>query len=64
MKKNRFRYISKNGPETGKYQCRKGQKQMLLQLTVDTGIDTRTVVSGIAQQYSPETWLVNGFGIA
>ena len=26
----------------------------LLQLTVDTGIDTRTVVSGIAQHYSPE----------
>ena len=26
----------------------------LLQLTVDTGIDTRTVVSGIAQYYSPE----------
>lgn len=26
----------------------------LLQLTVDTGIDTRTVVSGIAQHYAPE----------
>jgi methionyl-tRNA synthetase len=26
----------------------------LLQLTVDTGVDTRTVVSGIAQHYSPE----------
>ena len=26
----------------------------LMQLTVDTGIDTRTVVSGIAQHYSPE----------
>ena len=26
----------------------------LLQLTIDTGIDTRTVVSGIAQHYSPE----------
>ena len=25
-----------------------------MQLTVDTGIDTRTVVSGIAQHYSPE----------
>lgn len=26
----------------------------LLQLTVDTGIDTRTIVSGIAEHYSPE----------
>ena len=26
----------------------------LLKLTVDTGIDTRTVVSGIAEHYSPE----------
>jgi methionyl-tRNA synthetase len=26
----------------------------LLQLTIDTGIDTRTVVSGIAQHYAPE----------
>ena len=26
----------------------------LLQLSVDTGIDTRTVVSGIAQHYAPE----------
>ncbi len=26
----------------------------LLKITVDTGIDTRTVVSGIAQQYDPE----------
>ena len=27
----------------------------LLKLTVDTGIDTRTVVSGIAEHYSPES---------
>jgi methionyl-tRNA synthetase len=26
----------------------------LLQLTVDTGIDTRTIISGIAEHYSPE----------
>ena len=26
----------------------------LLKLTVDTGIDTRTVVSGIAEHYNPE----------
>ena len=26
----------------------------LLQLTIDTGIDTRTIVSGIAEHYSPE----------
>src|SRR5690606_32167024 len=26
----------------------------LLQLTVETGLDTRTVVSGIAEHYSPE----------
>jgi methionyl-tRNA synthetase len=26
----------------------------LLQLTVQTGIDTRTIVSGIAEHYSPE----------
>ena len=26
----------------------------LLKLTIDTGIDTRTVVSGIAADYSPE----------
>lgn len=26
----------------------------LLQLTVDTGVDTRTIVSGIAEHYTPE----------
>ena len=26
----------------------------LLKLTIDTGIDTRVIVSGIAEQYSPE----------
>ena len=26
----------------------------LLKLTIDTGIDTRTVVSGIAEHYAPE----------
>jgi methionyl-tRNA synthetase len=26
----------------------------LLQLTVNTGIDTRTIISGIAEHYSPE----------
>ena len=29
----------------------------LLQLTIDTGIDTRTIVSGIAAFYSPEDML-------
>ncbi|MBO4435232.1 MAG: methionine--tRNA ligase, partial [Bacteroidales bacterium] len=26
----------------------------LLKLTIDTGLDTRTIVSGIAEYYSPE----------
>ncbi|MBR1795371.1 MAG: methionine--tRNA ligase subunit beta, partial [Bacteroidales bacterium] len=29
----------------------------LLKLTIDTGIDTRTIVSGIAEYYSPEDML-------
>ena len=29
----------------------------LLKLTIDTGIDTRTIVSGIAEFYSPEDML-------
>ena len=29
----------------------------LLKLTIDTGIDTRTIVSGIAEHYSPEDML-------
>lgn len=31
--------------------------QKLLKLTVDTGLDTRTIVSGIAQHYTPEQML-------
>ena len=33
------------------------QTDKLLKLTIDTGIDTRTIVSGIAEYYSPEDML-------
>ena len=35
----------------------------LLKLTVDTGIDTRTVVSGIAEHYKPEEVVGHKVGV-
>ena len=32
----------------------------LLKLTIDTGIDKRTVVSGIAEYYKPENIIIGG----
>jgi methionyl-tRNA synthetase len=60
---NRQVLVVKNGTEiktaadlTGKIVAAEkvAKTKKLLKLTIDTGIDTRTVVSGIAEYYTPE----------